>query len=160
MMGQFTDEEQKALAEQVDKLHAKAESEMPFADKSRTPLNSPFNEKTGYKEDISTRLEILGEAADATGGIRNSIYGEPRDNLGVQAKLIEAYLHGRIHAQGSEFRVAAEDVAIINTLIKIGRIATGKYHRDNYVDGSAYMAIAGELGDKRIKQVFPEDTDK
>lgn len=125
------------------------EQKMPFVDELRA--------KSDKGEASPDRLLILAEAAKATGGSRNSIYGEPRDNLGVQAKLIEAYLHGRIHAQGSEFRITSEDVAIINTLIKIGRIATGKYHRDNYVDGAAYMAIAGELGDTRIKQVFPED---
>ncbi len=144
MMGQVTDEDQK----------------MPFADKARTPLNSEFDARTGYKQNKSIRLEILDEAYHATGNDRNSIYGDPYTNLNCQARMVHAYLHGKYGEDTDPYTITAHDIAIINTLIKIGRIATGKYHRDNYVDGSAYMAIAGELGDLKIRQVFSEETDK
>jgi len=119
-MGQVTDEGQK----------------MPFADKSRGTID--------MSDDKPERLRILDEAYKATGEDRNSTYGDPYANLDCQARMVRAYMHGRCGKDINPYTITAHDIAIINVLIKVGRIATGKYHRDNYVDGSAYMAIAGE----------------
>ena len=73
----------------------------------------------------------------------------PTPNLQCFADLVNAYLSGR-----GRTKLEAYDACIIMTLAKISRIATGQPgHRDNYVDGATYMAIAFECWD----DVFRED---
>lgn len=94
------------------------------------------------------RVGILLEGARLTDGSRDAAYGQPIHNLGAQADLIDAYLkhRARTAAAPSVMTIDAHDVAVISALIKIGRMATApKRLRDNYVDGAAYLAIAGEL---------------
>jgi hypothetical protein len=85
------------------------------------------------------RLQILETAATLTGGDRNKTYGEPKANLTLYAELCQAYLGGR-----DVTKLTPTDGAILMTLAKISRIAVNPRHMDNYVDGAAYMAIAGE----------------
>ena len=40
---------------------------------------------------------------------------------------------------------AGEAAALSSVLGKLSRIFCGVYHEDNYIDGAAYLAIAGEL---------------
>ena len=41
--------------------------------------------------------------------------------------------------------ITADEVAMMMGLVKISRAQVGKHNVDDYVDGAAYMAIAGEL---------------
>lgn len=43
-----------------------------------------------------------------------------------------------------EVKSPAHNAAIVQVLTKITRIAVGTFHRDNYVDAAAYLAIAAE----------------
>ncbi len=90
----------------------------------------------------SIRVEILNRAIGHTAKARPSVYGSPHENMSAQIALIDAF---NAHNKGRNGR--AHDMAIYALLIKIGRIASGSYHRDNYEDGAAYLAIAGECAE-------------
>lgn len=89
---------------------------------------------------LPLRGQILAEAAEITLKSRNATYGDVSTNLTCRAELIEVY---RKYADGKYD--GAHEQAIENLLVKVARIASGSPgHRDNYVDGAAYMAIAFE----------------
>jgi hypothetical protein len=78
---------------------------------------------------------------------RGSVYGHPYINHLRIAKLWSAYL---------DFPITPDQAAICMALVKISRIAETSGHRgkDGYVDGVAYLALAGELS-----TTDPEDLD-
>lgn len=87
------------------------------------------------------RQEILERGISLTTGDRNEAHGEPYPNMVAFAKLVEAYLR----ALGwSGPALDAVDAAMILNQHKASRVAANKQHEDNYVDGSTYLAIAGE----------------
>lgn len=88
---------------------------------------------------ITEREQILADGAALTSGDRNRTYGPPAINLDLQMTLWNAYqtVAGIQHS-------AAHDAAMQHVFAKIARIATGKLHRDNYVDLATYAAIAYE----------------
>lgn len=96
------------------------------------------NKKPIEGSEVPTRVQILRTAARLTGVDREAIYGNSKDNMAHFAGLLTAY---------TGFLFTAEDAAVIMTLAKISRISVGKYHQDNYIDGAAYLAIAGECGE-------------
>ncbi len=91
------------------------------------------------------RVRILQAAIGHTAQSRPSVYGKPHPNMSAQMALVDAYL---AHSKGLNGR--AHEMAIISLLIKIGRIASGSYHSDNYEDGAAYLAIAGECAERDL----------
>lgn len=91
----------------------------------------------------SLRTKILLEANKLTSGDRDKTYGPPIDNLSTYADLCSAYLA----ALPDPKKLDATDGSVLMILAKISRIPRNKLHRDNYVDGAAYMAIAGECAE-------------
>jgi len=79
---------------------------------------------------------LLSDATAAIMGDRHDSYGSPDRNLGRIAQLWSAWL-GKT--------VSAHDVAVLLAMVKLSR-ASHTYHRDNYVDGIGYMALAEALG--------------
>lgn len=76
---------------------------------------------------------------------RNDTYGgSPEKSFGVIAKLWDTYLGNRLVRKDEEDYITGHDVAIMMTLLKIGRIITGEYHEDNYIDLAGYAACAME----------------
>jgi hypothetical protein len=66
---------------------------------------------------------------------RGMDYGHPTDNMSRTASLWSAYL---------EVPIRADQVAMCLALVKIARsMETPKV--DNFIDGAAYFAIAGQL---------------
>jgi hypothetical protein len=84
------------------------------------------------------RGEILEQANKLTQTDRQRDYGTPRVNHDRIANLWSAYL---------EQKITGEQVAICLALVKISRTMQSK-KIDNYIDGAAYFAIAGELADE------------
>ena len=91
-------------------------------------------ERTKNMFKLST-AEILEKASALVGGQRHTDYGDKVDNHTNIAKLWSAYL---------DREVSPHDVAIMMCLLKIARTKLGAISDDTYIDGSAYMAIAGE----------------
>lgn len=88
----------------------------------------------------SVRENILIEAANLTAGDRNKAYGPPHENLTYMARLVQAYLFGKHNV---DLTLDSEDMAWIMLMAKVSRTGASLKH-DNYVDASAYAAIAGE----------------
>lgn len=86
------------------------------------------------------RVLILAEGARLTNGERNVQYGPPAVNLAASAALKQVMREHMVRDISP-----AELEALDMVLAKIGRIITGSVKRDNYVDGAAYFAIAGEM---------------
>lgn len=99
--------------------------------------------KTEELKKESPRTKILLEANKLTSGDRDKTYGPPIDNLSTYADLCSAYLA----ALPDPKKLDATDGSVLMILAKISRIPRNKLHRDNYVDGAAYMAIAGECAE-------------
>lgn len=78
---------------------------------------------------------LFTDASHLISGDRQTAYGDPETNLGRIGQLVGAWV-------GKDLNGA--DMAVIMALVKIGRMKSG-YHRDNYVDAIAYLAIAEGL---------------
>jgi len=85
------------------------------------------------------RGEILDEAKRLTNADRQKSYGMPAINFNRISRLLSAYL---------DCEITPEQGAIICALIKVAR-SMETYKADNYIDGAAYFAIAGELANGR-----------
>lgn len=81
--------------------------------------------------------EIL-DHANRIRGDRGLDYGHPWTNHSRIAKLWSAYL---------DFPIMPDQVAVCMALLKISRLAETPGHRgeDSYVDGCAYLSLAGYL---------------
>lgn len=86
------------------------------------------------------RPEILDTAKRCVCGQRQQDYGKSEDNFGVIARLWTAY-------KGVDF--SALDVAMMMTLLKLGRIRTGTATEDSFVDAAGYVACGGEIATGR-----------
>ena len=84
-------------------------------------------------------LDFLRDAMMLVEGDRALEYGDKIINHGNIAKLWSAYL---------DHPLTGHEVAVMMCLLKIARTKLGKRTRDTYVDGAAYMAIAGEIQEK------------
>lgn len=89
-----------------------------------------------------TRKEILEAADKCVNGDRDLQYGSPENSFEAIAALWTAYLAHRCPPEPS---LSARDAAIMQALMKIGRIATGNFKADSYIDACGYLACAAEL---------------
>ena len=88
---------------------------------------------------IKKALDFLRDAGTLVEGDRALEYGDKVINHNNIAKLWSAYL---------DQPLTGHEVAVMMCLLKIARTKIGKRTRDTYVDGAAYMAIAGEIQEK------------
>lgn len=89
------------------------------------------------KENVSTRRQILESAIQCVCSDREAQYGSPEDSFNRIAKLWTAY---------NDIPYTAHDVAMMMSLLKVARIAEGRFKDDNYVDLAGYAACAAEIG--------------
>lgn len=85
---------------------------------------------------MSGYAAALEQAAKLIKVDREAEYGNCRQN------------HDRIARYWSTFlgiNLCANDVAIMLALVKISRLSANYSHKDNYVDGAAYLSIAHEF---------------
>jgi hypothetical protein len=84
---------------------------------------------------MNERSRILHEADGLINGDRQKDYGTPRANFARVARIWSVIL-------GVD--VTAHEVALCMAGLKLARLANGP-HRDSYLDGVGYLALAGEL---------------
>ena len=91
------------------------------------------------------RAEILSEAKRCVCGEREQDYGTPENNFTTIGMLWTVYLMAS-HPELVEVIniIDAKDVAVMMSLLKIARIATGS-SPDSFVDLAGYAACAGEI---------------
>ena len=82
--------------------------------------------------------ELLKKASELVNGDRQIDYGDKLINHVNISNLWSAYIN---------FNISPHDVAVMMCLLKISRSTMGDFNLDDYVDGAAYMAIAGEMND-------------
>lgn len=93
------------------------------------------------------RPEILEAARVCVCGEREQDYGTPENNFDTIGLLWGTYLraaHPELKTVMGENRITAKDVAVMMSLLKIARIATGS-SPDSFVDLAGYAACAGEI---------------
>lgn len=83
-----------------------------------------------------TRADILDGAKKCVCEDRESQYGSPEDSFELIADFWSSYL---------DYAISADDVAMMMTLLKIARIAGGRFKADSYIDACGYIACAGEI---------------
>jgi len=84
------------------------------------------------------REEILQQAIDLTMGDRNEQNGDPFENHQRIAKIWSVILHQEIEPY---------QVALCMAGLKLARLAYNPLD-DSFIDGAAYLAIAGEIVNK------------
>lgn len=100
------------------------------------------------------RSEILEAAKKCVCGEREEQYGSPENNFSAIAALWDDYIFA---AKRKEVFITARDVALMMSLLKIAREATGGGKADNWIDLAGYAACGGEIysileGDMEAKQ--------
>lgn len=91
------------------------------------------------------RRETLEQATICVCGQREQDYGSPEDNFSTIADLWSAYVSRAGKWTTDRIEFDAHDVAIMMTLLKIGRIASGNVKEDNYIDACGYLACGAEI---------------
>lgn len=89
---------------------------------------------------MTHRTEILKTAGDLICGDREREYGPPQVNFANIATGWSVIL-------GKE--VTPSQVALCMTWLKMARLVNTPTHVDSFIDGSAYMALAGELATEK-----------
>jgi len=88
--------------------------------------------------------EILEQAKKLIANNREEQHGDAYKNHSQISDLWSVFLDDKL----KPFKeISPGDVALMMVLVKISRSTMGEFNKDDYLDGSAYMAIAGELND-------------
>ena len=95
------------------------------------------------------RKEILDKASDLIMNDRAKQHGDIVINHGNIARLWSAYLTNKTRVS---IPISEQDVALMLSLFKIGRTQNGNHTDDSYVDGAAYIAIGGEIVNRKLEQ--------
>ena len=94
--------------------------------------------------------EILEKTKKLVSESRHDKHGDKVVNHENIARLWTGYLVNKFKLN---FVILPEDVANLMSLLKIARTQQGSFNLDDYVDASAYSAIAGEIANKRQIQI-------
>lgn len=89
------------------------------------------------------RQYFLHKAEECICVDREEQYGNPEDSFGMISKLWSIYL---------DREISPENVVIMMALLKIARIAKGRFKADSYIDAIGYMACAGEIAGKENEE--------
>lgn len=89
-----------------------------------------------------TRGEFCDTAKKTICNDRQDQYGSPENNFETIAIFWHDYIYHKYHI---DTPISPTDVGIMMTLFKVGRICSGVYKNDNFIDAIGYMACAGEL---------------
>lgn len=93
------------------------------------------------------RENVLQAAQQCVCADRNNSYGAPEDNFAVIAALWQTYIAARCVGPGAIVDLAREDVAAMMILFKVGRLCSGTYQWDSWVDIAGYAACGGECAE-------------
>jgi len=88
--------------------------------------------------------EILTKAIQLVNEKREGTHGNAFKNHSQIADLWSVFLDEKLKPFTE---ITASDVAVMMCLLKISRSTMGNFNIDDFVDGAAYMAIAGEMND-------------
>jgi hypothetical protein len=89
--------------------------------------------------------EIANKAAELVGGDRAESHGDMHAHFAHVASLWSAYLK-------LDRPLSAVDVPHMMALLKIARTKSGSINVDDWIDGSGYLACAGEVATKEYRR--------
>jgi hypothetical protein len=100
---------------------------------------------TSCNDSIERKRACLEAAIDACCGDRALNYGKPEDNFQRIAILWSAWFHIRKEPPDSAVPFSPFDVAIMNILLKIARLANSPGHADSWIDIAGYAACGADI---------------
>lgn len=136
--------------EETDSDHS-AEARNMVEDHFREVTKKVEPERSAKVSKTITRAEILDAAKAIVTGERERQYGKPEDNFRMIGNLWEIYLKARCLDSYGGLDILPEDVAMMMSLLKIARIASGNYKADSFIDLAGYAACAGECAKRSRK---------
>jgi len=100
--------------------------------------SSCVEKATGKKIVTRKRGNVLLKAHEVINGQRQDAYGNPEDSFQTIARLWSVWL---------DKEITSRDVAMLMALLKVARARYGAGHRDSYVDGCGYLALAADMAE-------------
>ena len=91
-------------------------------------------------------IAILDKTKELLSGDRQTKHGDKIINHENIARLWTAYVQNKTKLN---ITILPEDVAYMMALLKVARTQEGEANEDDDVDGCGYIAIGGEIKDKR-----------
>lgn len=91
------------------------------------------------------RKDTLTTAETYVNGNREQDYGTPEDNFRLIGEFWEVYVNRTCIGENGKAHFHPHDVAMMMSLMKHARIASGKIKDDNYIDACGYLACACEI---------------
>ncbi len=107
------------------------------------------------------RSDVLNEAFECVCCTREKTYGTPEENFNTVGLLWAVYLraaHPELAYKLPINGINAKDVAVMMSLFKVARIATGS-SADNFIDLAGYAALAGEIATQQPEQKKQPDNE-
>ena|ERR1700722_4530635 len=108
-------------------------------------------------ESIERKRACLQAAIDACCGDRALNYGKPEDNFQRITILWSAWVHIRKEPSDSVVPFSPFDVAIMNILLKIARLANSPGHEDSWIDIAGYAACGADITGTSTQEAKPLD---
>lgn len=113
------------------------------------------------KNQKMTRPEILEAARQCVCGDREQDYGSPEDNFRTIADMWTDYLvamprvvvDDKLIEGDWDIVIGPADVAAMQALLKLARVASGNPKNDNWIDCAGYAACGGEIESHRTTEV-------
>jgi len=90
--------------------------------------------------------EILKKTEKLVSKDREDKHGDKVINHENIGRLWTSYLQNKFKLN---LQILPEDVANLMSLLKIARTQAGKFNLDGYIDACGYLAISGEIRNKR-----------
>ena len=90
--------------------------------------------------------EILKKTEKLVSTDRADKHGDKIENHENIARMWSSYLQNKFKLN---LIILPEDVANLMSLLKIARTQAGNFNLDDYVDACGYLAISGEIANKR-----------
>jgi len=93
---------------------------------------------------------IANAAAALVGGDRERTHGNKTDNHQRIADMWNGVLRGM--GKPTKLPLDAHDAACLMEVLKIARRYAGEFNIDDYIDGSGYACVAGEIKAEQIRR--------
>ena len=97
----------------------------------------------------------LEAAINACCGDRALNYGAPEDNFRRIAELWNAWFSVRVTPPGENMPFGPVDIAVMNILLKVARLANTPSHNDSWIDIAGYAACGADITRSGEQKVAP-----
>jgi hypothetical protein len=110
---------------------------------------------TATDPSAARKRACLEAAINACCGDRALNYGAPEDNFRRIADLWNAWWNVRVPSTDDTAPFGPVDVAVMNILLKIARLANTPSHNDSWIDIAGYAACGADITRSGAQKVAP-----